>query len=63
MNKTIEALLRGYVLFEVNGHRFYRYNTALAKKNATDGTVLFKGWHLFKGWRVFFFRYAMGWKE
>lgn len=56
MNKTLEALLRGYVLFDVNGQRFYRYNTALAQRKATTGDVEFKGWHLFKGWRFFFIR-------
>ncbi len=56
MNKTIEALLRGYVLFDVNGQRFYRYNTALEQRKATQGDVEFKGWHIFKGWRTFFLR-------
>lgn len=56
MNKTLEALLRGYVLFDVNGQRFYRYNTALAQRKATEGDVLFKGWHLIKGWRIFYVR-------
>ena len=62
MNKTIEALLRGYVLFEVNGKRFLRYNTALAHRKATEGDVLFRGLHLFKGWRMFFLRFTTGGK-
>ena len=56
MNKTLEALLRGYVLFDVNGQRFYRYNTALTQRKSIIGDVEFKGWHLFKGWRVFYLR-------
>ena len=56
MNKTIEAALRGYILFDVNGTRFLRYNTALAQRKATDGGVEFNGLHIFKGWRCFFYR-------
>ena len=56
MNKTLEALLRGYVLFDVNGKRFFRYNSALAQRKATTGDVEFKGLHVFKGWTTFFLR-------
>lgn len=56
MNKTIEALLRGYVLFDVNGERFYRYNSAVAYRKGIVGNVSFNGWHIFKGWRCFFLR-------
>ena len=60
MNKTIEALLRGYVLFDVNGKRFLRYNTALAERKAIPGNVEFNGLHIFKGWRCFFARFTTG---
>jgi hypothetical protein len=57
MNKTLEAWLRGYVLFDVNGKRFLRYNSALAQRKATEGPVEFTGLHIFKGWRTFFVRF------
>ena len=60
MNKTIEALLRGYVLFDVNGRRFLRYNSALAERKSISGNVEFKGLHIFKGWRSFFIRIITG---
>jgi hypothetical protein len=58
MNKTIEAFMRGYVLFDVNGQRFYRYNTALNERKVTMGAVEFKGWHVFKGWTTFYLRFT-----
>ena len=56
MNKSLEAALRGYILFDVNGKRFWRYNTALAQRKATTGDVAFNGLHIFKGWVCFFLR-------
>lgn len=58
MNKTLEALLRGYILFRVNGRTFFRYNTAKAARVAINGDVHFKGLHIIKGWRTFFLRVA-----
>jgi hypothetical protein len=56
-NKTIEAALRGYVVFEVNGKRYWSYNKALAaRKHFTSGHVYFKGLHIFKGWIAFYYR-------
>lgn len=60
MNKTIEALLRGYVLFNVNDKRFLRYNSALAERKSIPGNVEFTGLHIFKGWRAFFIRIITG---
>ena len=57
MNKTLEAWLRGYILFDVNGTRFLRYNSALAQRKATEGNVEFNGLHIFKGWQCFFVRF------
>ena len=56
MNKTLEAWLRGYVLFRVNGKYFLRYNTARAARVETQGAVVFDGLHIFKGWQCFFLR-------
>lgn len=56
MNKTIEALLRGYVLFDVNGKQFLRYNSAMAERKSISGDVEVNGLHIFKGWRTFFIR-------
>jgi hypothetical protein len=62
MNKSLEAALRGYILFAVNGKRFWRYNTALAQRKATTGDVAFNGLHIFKGWVCFFLRVSKkGW--
>lgn len=55
MNKSLKAFLRGYLLFDVNGTRFYLYNSA-ANCVMTLGdqrTVRFCGLHIFKGRRCF----------
>jgi hypothetical protein len=54
MNKTLEAFLRGYLFFDVNGKKFFTYNAAREERVRTVGDVEFKGWHIFKGWRCFF---------
>lgn len=59
MNKTIEALLRGYFVFRVNGKYFMRYNTAKAYRQTIEGNLYFEGLHLFKGWVGFFYRFDM----
>lgn len=56
MSKTIEAFLRGYLLFEVNGKKFLTYNAAKAECVATTGYVEFIGWHIVKGWICFYMR-------
>jgi hypothetical protein len=56
MNKTLEALLRGYIRFDVNGKRFWKYSTALQERKSTDGDVEFAGFHILKGWRMFYLR-------
>ena len=58
MNKSIEALLRGYVLFDVNGKRFFLYNSALTERKATLGDVEFVGLHIFKRWQTFYIRFG-----
>lgn len=56
MNKTLEAMLRGYLLFDVNGKRYLTYNAAKAARVATIGSVKFIGWHVVKGWVCFYYR-------
>lgn len=57
MNKTLEALLRGYVLFDVNGKKFIRYNAALAERKSTHGDVEFSGFNIYlMRWLCFFKR-------
>lgn len=56
MNKSLEALLRGYVLFYVNSKMFLRYNSALRARKLISVDVTFKGFHIFKGWQGFFIR-------
>jgi hypothetical protein len=49
LNKTLEALLKGYLFFRVNGKTYFRYNTALkARKRITRGDVFFDGWNIYK---------------
>lgn len=60
MNKTIEALLCGYVLFDVNGRRFLRYNSAMAESKSIPGNVEFKVLHIFQGWEYFLIRRTIG---
>ena len=56
MNKSLQALLRGYILFKVNGKLFYNYNAGLAQRRRIDGEVYFHGLHIFKGWLSFYTR-------
>jgi hypothetical protein len=59
MNKSLEATLRGYLFFSVNGKIYMLYNSALQARQAIDGDVYFKGYHIFKGWRGFYQRGTM----
>lgn len=58
MNKNLKALLKGYVLFDVNGKRFKRYEDARAERVATTErgeAVAFKGFNVFQmRWFYFF---------
>lgn len=58
MNKSIEAFLRGYMDFKVNGKKFNTYNAAndYVKLLPLDADVSFIGWHVFKGYRSFYIR-------
>lgn len=57
--KTIEAIIRGYLFFEVNGKRFLLYNTALCYRKTIDGSLSFKGYHILKGWQGFYERVVL----
>ena len=59
MNKSLEAFLRGYFLFDVNGKKFMLYNTALAYRKSVkqECDVEFIGWHIFKKWQCFYMRF------
>ena len=56
MNKTVKALLLGYIYFDVNGEKFYTYNKALEKRKKIKGNVYFDGFNIFLGWRTFYLR-------
>ena len=58
MNKTIEALFRGYLFFKVNNKFFILYNSALAYRKSIDvsSPVEFLGFHIYKQWRTFYLR-------
>lgn len=62
VNKSLKALIYGYVLFRVNGKYYFTYNAALsARKAIAEGPLLFDGWNIWKspffiGWIGFFER-------
>ena len=56
INKSIEAFVRGYLFFKVNGKFFYFYNNALEERKRINGNVFFIGFHIFKKYRCFFQR-------
>lgn len=58
MNKSLEAFLRGYVIFKVNDKRFYLYNTAVEYLESLpkDTAAEFAGLHVIKGYRCFYLR-------
>lgn len=59
--KSLEALIRGYILFDVNGLRFISYGDArdyrkfLSSRRKLGDSISFKGFHIFKGWRSFYY--------
>ena len=56
MNKSLEALLRGYVCFDVNGKRYYNYIKANERAEIfikIDHDMTFTGYNIFKGWKTF----------
>ena len=57
-NKTLEAVLRGYVFFKVNDDYFLTYAKAKERRvSLTDSgceNIVFIGLHLFKGWIAFY---------
>jgi hypothetical protein len=57
MNKTLEAMVRGYLFFRVNDRYFLRYTPAQQyRKSITKGLLTFEGYHIVKGWRGFYYR-------
>jgi hypothetical protein len=57
--KTIEAIIRGYFFFRVNGEYFLLYHRAREKRVSITGNVSFEGYHVFKGWTGFFYRIGL----
>ena len=57
MYKTLEALIRGYVLFRVNDKHFLTYTSAQRYRTTiTKGDLAFEGYHVWKRWQGFFYR-------
>ena len=56
MNKSFKAFLLGYIIFNVNGRRFWLYNSALNYKISIDirKTVDFSGFNIWCGRRGFY---------
>lgn len=57
--KNLEALLRGYVLYRVNGKYYGLYSRGKAARQAVpdDQSVRFSGFSIWRrGWRVFYQR-------
>ena len=68
MSKNLEAILRGYLYFDVNGIRYDNYDDAKAARVAVpeNESVIFKGFHIFKGWQGFYVRETFSkatWKD
>jgi hypothetical protein len=59
--KTLEALVRGYLFFRVNGEYFLLYHRAKRKRMSLTGNISFEGYHLLKGWTGFY--YSIGERE
>ena len=56
MIKNIEALIRGYIVFSVNGELFWLYTSAQnRRKEITEGPLNFSG---FNFWYNLFSRYG-----
>lgn len=62
MSKNLEAIIRGYLYFDVNGIRYDNYDDAKAARVAVpeNKSVIFKGFHIFKGWQGFYVREIFG---
>jgi hypothetical protein len=57
MNKTLEAIVRGYLFFRVNDRYFLTYTPAQRYRTTiTKGLIAFEGYHIWKGWTGFFYR-------
>lgn len=57
MIKAIEAVLRGYLFFRVNGVYFLNYTSARSYRSAIiEGPIEFEGYHIWKRWVGFFYR-------
>lgn len=58
MNKSLKALLLGYIFFRVAGRTFFRYNSARAYMGTIPKPipVSINGFCIFKGWRCFYLR-------
>lgn len=62
MNKSLEAFLRGYIVFDVNGRKFWLYNSAKRARLAVpeDKYVNFSGLSIFRfRWLGFYERHIM----
>ena len=57
MNKTLEAMLRGYLFFRVNDKYFMTYTPARKYRTTIEtGDLSFEGYHIVKRWQGFFYR-------
>ena len=57
MNKTLEAIVRGYLFFRVNDKYFMTYTPAQQyRKSIETGELYFEGYHIWKRWQGFFYR-------
>ena len=57
MNKTLEAMLRGYLFFRVNDKYFMTYSPAQRYRTTIEtGKLSFEGYHIWKRWQGFYYR-------
>jgi hypothetical protein len=59
MMKSLEAILRGYLFYRVNGNHYWLYTNAREKRISIEGNVAFEGYHVWKGWTGFYYRLGM----
>jgi len=57
MNKTLEAIVRGYLFFRVNDKYFATYTPAQRYRTTIEtGELSFEGYHIWKRWQGFYYR-------
>jgi hypothetical protein len=54
----MKYFIRGYLIFDVNGHIFFKYSSANRDYNLMPGSAYLYAWHILWGWRAIKIRQA-----